>query len=143
MGLRDPIPAYNASNNAEAQLLAVMLNDAGVAAFAIDDVSQVGYWMFGVLPEIHKPQVWIERDSIDRAKPILEEYERQLAERREKERNAASDEPIDVICEECGEHSQFPGSQNGTTQNCPHCGAYVDVGQPVEIEGWNESPSED
>ena len=35
---------------------------------------------------------------------------------------------IEVVCEECGLSTVFPGSLNGTTQECLHCHAYVDVG---------------
>ena len=37
----------------------------------------------------------------------------------------------------------FPAAQNGMTENCPQCSAYVDVGDPVVIEGWDEEPLED
>ena len=145
MALRDPIAVYNAANNAEAQFLAIMLNNAGVEAMAVDDVSYVGVWAFGFLPEINRPKVWVEREAVDRTKPILEEYEQQLADRRAKDRQSSdlSQGPIDVLCEECGEHSEFPAAQNGTTQNCPHCGAYVDVGEQVPIAGWDEPTADD
>ena len=35
--------------------------------------------------------------------------------------------PLDVVCEECGKSSTFPGNQRGSVQVCPHCGAYLDV----------------
>ena len=42
-----------------------------------------------------------------------------------------SDEPIaiQVECEECGKNSLFTKELDGTTQECPHCYAYVDVGE--------------
>jgi hypothetical protein len=144
MGLRDPVAAYTAANNAEAQMLAVMLHEAGIEAVAVDDVSFAAAGWLGLLPEIHKPQVWIERAAIELAKPILAEYEGQLAERRASERAKGRDaQPqIEVLCEECGKRSFFPASLNGSTENCPHCGAYVDVGEQPPIEGWNESGSD-
>jgi len=57
MPLQNPVAVYNAANNIEAQLICNFLNDAGIEAYLTSDVSQAGTWMFGLLPEIHKPQV--------------------------------------------------------------------------------------
>jgi hypothetical protein len=144
MSLRDPFAAYNAASNLEAHLVCGLLQDAGIQAVVIEDVSQVGVWLGGTVAEIHKPQVWIERADIERARPVLTDYERRNAERRAAERaERAAGPPVEVVCEECGKRSEFPAAQNGTTQNCPHCGAYVDVGDEVGIEGWDEAPGED
>jgi hypothetical protein len=51
MALQNPVAVYNASSNVEAQLLRSLLAESGIEAFAIDDVSQVGTWVFGLLPE--------------------------------------------------------------------------------------------
>ena len=72
MGLRDPVAVYNAANNLEAHLVQQALDAADIEAFVIEDVSQVGAWVGGLMPEIHKPQVWVERADIQRAKPVLE-----------------------------------------------------------------------
>jgi hypothetical protein len=137
MGLRDPFAAYNAANNIEAHLICNALHEAGLEATVIEDASPVGVWMFGVIPEIHKPQVWIERADIDRVKPVLDEFERQAAERRRQSKDSPL---ISVTCEECGKQSFFPGNQFGTVQNCPHCSAFVDVGDDVPFDGWEQAP---
>ena len=69
----------------------------------------------------------------DRAKALIEEYE---TGRRERKAKSASlgDEPMHVVCEECKEEADFPASKRGTVQDCPHCGAYVDVGEPESFE---------
>jgi len=128
MALRDPIAAYNAANNMEAQLLCNLLGEAGIEAYVTEDVSQVGVWMLGLIPEIHKPQVWIERTDTERARPILEDYERRAAARRGAqtgEGTAAT--TIGATCEACGRRSVFPAAQRGSVQECPHCGEYMDV----------------
>ena len=43
--------------------------------------------------EVHKPQVWIERADIDRATPVLTEYERIAAQRRAADQATSSTEP--------------------------------------------------
>jgi hypothetical protein len=138
MALQDPFAAYNAASNVEASIVCGLLQDAGIEAMVIEDVSQAGIWVGGFAGEIHKPQVWIERADIDRAKPVLDEYERRAAERRK----PGTGEPIEVTCEECGKKSTFPASQKGTVQTCPHCNAYVDVGDDVGFDGWDAEPGE-
>ena len=49
---------------------------------------------------------------------------------------------MEVVCEECGQTSSFPATQQGSLQDCPHCGASVDVGEAA-FEGWDEVPGED
>jgi hypothetical protein len=139
MELRDPVAVYDAANNLEAALVCQILTSSGIAAYAVEDASVVGQWAFGLLPQIHKPQVWIERADLARAKPILESYERGRAEKADA---AHDDAPIQVSCEECQGQLEFPASQRGSIETCIHCGAYVDVGD-VQMEGWDESEPDD
>lgn len=148
MPLRDPFAAYDAGDNLEAHLVCGLLRDAGIEATVVEDVSQAGVSAWGLLAGIHKPQVWIERDEIERARPVLTEYERRNADRRAAERAAAGrsggeeDWPIDVPCEECGTRSEFPAALRGTVQSCPRCRAFVDVENEAG-EGWGEAPEEE
>jgi len=142
MSFREPFAAYNAATNIDAHLVCDALSAAGIEAYAADDVSPVGVWVGGVVPEIHKPQVWIEKADAERAAPILAEFDRRAAERRRAETTASSDEEIEAVCEECGKPSKFPASQRGTVQTCPHCWSFMDVemgdngewGQPADDE---------
>ena len=144
MAFRDPFAAYNAGSNVEAHVVCGLLQDAGVESLVVEDVSAVGWGWAGPLAEVHKPQVWIERDDIERARPVLTDYERRNAVRRAAERGGGeAAPPVEVTCEECGRRSEFPAAQTGTVQSCPHCRAYVDVGVGVELEGWDEAPGED
>lgn len=139
MGFREPFAAYNAANNVEAQVVANFLNDAGVEAVAVADVSQAGTWWLGLVPELHKPQVWIEQQDWGRAQLLLQDFEQKAAARR----SATDDEgSVIVTCEECGSNSSYPSSQLGSVQNCPHCGEFVDVGEVPAPEGWDEVAEE-
>jgi len=142
MALRDPVAVYNAASNVEAHLVRNVLLQSGVQAYVTEDVSQVGTWMFGLLPEIHKPQVWIDTADIDRAQPILEDYERRAAERRGADDGAGMEPPIEVTCEACGRCSLFSRTQRGSVQDCPHCGAYVDVEGDEVMDAWPQRPGE-
>lgn len=144
MALRDPFAAYNAGSNLEAHLVCELLQHAGIEAMVVEDVSNVGLTLIGPIAEIHKPQVWIERADIERARPVLTDYERRNAERRAAESGQHRGGPqIEVVCEECGKRSEFPAALEGSVQNCPHCRAFVDVGDDVDFEGWDEVPGED
>jgi len=137
MALSDPVAAYNAANNMEANYVRDALVAAGIEAFTTEDHSVVGIWVGGLVPEIHKPQVWIERADTERAKPVLDEYERRAAELRATQvaRDEAAD-AIEVVCEECGARSPFPAAQKGSVQQCPQCGAFLDVGD--QPEDWDD-----
>lgn len=136
MALRDPVAVYNAASNVEAMLIREALLSVGIEAHSVDDATPVGAWMFGLIPEIHKPQVWVERYETQRARQIIDEFETRAAKQRQASSVAAD---VSVACEECGKTSQFPASQLGSVESCPHCGAYVDVGDDVGFDDWHEA----
>lgn len=145
MAFKDPFAAYNAASNLEAHLVCGQLQDAGIDAMVIEDVSTTGLWVGGTVSELHKPQVWIERSDIDRARPILADYEKHRAEHQAGKRadTDANAPPIEVVCEECGKLSEFPASKKGMVENCPHCHAFVDVEEDDLDEDWGEAPDEE
>jgi hypothetical protein len=134
MALKNPFAAYNAANNVEAHLVRGALLAAGIEAHVTEDVSQVGTWMGGLIAEVHKPQVWIERDDIPRATLVLAEFERRAKELRAAESESREARVVEAVCEECGERSNFPLAHLGSVQECPHCGKYMDVGTLEELE---------
>lgn len=127
MPLSDPIAAYNAQSNTDAHLVQQFLEGQGIESSVTEDNSLVGQWTFGLLPEIHKPQVWVSRADAERVAELLT-----LFEERRRERNAVDPPPgtaaIEVRCEDCGRTTTFAGNLQGSVQDCPHCGAFVDVG---------------
>jgi hypothetical protein len=145
MALRDPVAVYNAANNVEAHFVRDALLGQGIEAHVIEDVSQVGVWLLGLVPEIHKPQVWVEREDVERAKPILDDYERRTAELRAAEvpGEPTEERPIEVVCDECGQVASFPAVQRGSVQQCPNCRAFVDVGAADFTDEWRESPPDE
>lgn len=138
MALHEPVAAYNAATNFEAELVKARLIEAGVEAFAVEDLSPAGLWMFGTLPEIHKPQVWVNKSDLDQARRVLQEYASELAQANRASQPADSDlgAEIEVVCEDCRKVSLFPSSQGGTVQFCPACGANVDVGDIDDTDAF-------
>ena len=121
----DPVLAYTAEGNLEAHTIVAWLESNGVHAYAVEDNSGVSLFAFGTISQFHQPQIFVDRPDSDRAAELLQQYEQQR-ERPQKDDDGA--EPIDSECEECGTTSEFPASQDGTTQNCPKCDAFIDVG---------------
>ena len=139
MAIKHPVAVYTAENNIEAHQLCTYLEQSGIEACPTLDDSLAGFWTFGVLPGIHKPQVWVDESNVEAAQPLLADYEHEVVRRRAtvNAAQAAETGSIDVVCEECEKTTAFPASKKGTTQDCSHCGAYVDVGD--EPYDWADS----
>ncbi|MBS0261853.1 MAG: DUF2007 domain-containing protein [Planctomycetes bacterium] len=128
MPLQDPVAIYNASTNLQAQQVCMVLQQAGIEAFAVEDLSRGADWVGGLIPEIHKPQVWVDRGDSERARQVIANYEARAAALHGGPQ-VHDAQPIEMICEECEGQMTFPAAQRGSVQECPHCGAYVDVGE--------------
>lgn len=135
MEFKDPRVVYTAATNMEAILIAKMLNSNGVPAYAVEDQSGVSLWAFGTITQYHRPNVWVDLSTAEEARQLLLRYEEEQRQRQHAEISAGA---IEAECEDCGEKSQFPAALNGTTQECPHCRAYLDVG----VFDWDEDVGE-
>lgn len=125
MNFKEPLKIYTAVTNVEAQLIVSMLEANGIPAHAEEDHSGVSLWHFAILSQFHQPNIWVEKARADEAAAVLFAYE----DRRRERDHPGSDAAVTAECEECGQPSQFPAALNGTTQECPHCGSYLDVGE--------------
>lgn len=145
MALTDPIAAYNAANPYDATLLCQALEAEGVEAYVIDDETQAGVWLGGLVPEPNKTQIWIGRADAERARVFFEEYERRASELVQADLPTPAGAPvIDVICDGCGKISQFSANLRGSVQTCESCGAYLDVGESTDDSGeWVAAASEE
>ncbi len=86
-------------------------------------------------------EVWVlDSEQVPRAIELLAEQE-MLRTTRTAARQAIG-EPIDALCEDCGTATTFPPEMAGTVQDCPNCGAYLDVGEE-EDEPDERSEEED
>jgi hypothetical protein len=143
MALGDPVAVYCPANNVEANLVKLALINSGVQAFVTEALPEAQGWLLGTLTDIDRPQVWVDRADIERAKPILAEYERRASEHGDAASgDAAAGPPIEVVCEECGQRSSFLPAQRGSVQVCPHCNAYVDIGGDEVPEDWTQPPED-
>jgi hypothetical protein len=130
MSLRDPVAVYSTRDDLEAILLRDALCRAGIPAFA---VPRLDGGEGGVTPA----QVWVDREDVERAWPIVRAREGYQVARRAAEGAAPAGGPtVEAVCAGCGRRGTFPAALRGTVQDCPHCGAYVDVeGPPCRARG--------
>jgi hypothetical protein len=135
MEFKEPFKIYTAASNMEAHMIVSILNSEGVAAFADEDQSVVSLWAFGTIRQFHQPNVWIDKSNVQKAAELIRHFEEQ---KRNRENADSSGNELQVECEACGKMSTFPSSLDGTTQECSHCGAYIDVGELDWDEDFGE-----
>ena len=123
--------AYTATSNIQAHIVAELLESNGIEAYVSEDETGVSLWAFGTINQFHRPDVWVDESSADRARGLIGEFEQK---QRDRENAQPGTGQIDAVCESCGKSSKYPDSMKGTTQSCSHCRSYVDVG---EFE-WDE-----
>jgi hypothetical protein len=133
---RDPKCIYVANSPGEADVVAVWLEEQGFPS-RVMNMSTLG-GLPGLTP--FSPlaigaggiEVWVlDEVRAPQAKQLLDEHSETLAKHTAALQHGA---PIQVNCEECGQSSEFPAKERGSVQECPHCGAYLDVGDPGQDE---------
>lgn len=78
----------------------------------------------------------LDIDQADAARQAIAEAKEELRDVQAAQlRRAARTGTVSATCEECGRASEWPAAQAGTTQDCPHCGAYMDV--PDSEDDWS------
>ena len=70
-------------------------------------------------------ELWVQdEDHAIVARKLLADHARFHAE------HTAGVSTLTATCEECSTTSTFPGDTAGSVQECPNCGAYIDVPDP-------------
>jgi len=127
MPLNKPVSVWVTDTNAEAQMLRNVLAEAGIEAYVTEDLSLTG--MAGASSSNDLPQVWVDSTVAEQAVALLTEIDRRLRERSSDGIGVSTDQsPPEGTCERCGKASTFAPEYRGTVQECPHCGAFMDVG---------------
>lgn len=88
-------------------------------------------------------QVWISHNDAEIAVKLLKKYSEWINTRSETVPEPRGD-LIEVVCEECGEITSFPGTLVGSVQECSICLTYVDVGNDEAVgEDWDYGSEEE
>ena len=137
------VEIHRAKNGAQAHLFVMALEEAGIkaeiqgtvfhpaAATAANLISASASWW-------DAPRILVFAEDAERAKRLLLEWE---SRERKEAQEAEASPPIKAVCEECGSSSSFPAAQRGSVQECPQCGAFLDVGdEELTDDGeWGEA----
>lgn len=68
---------------------------------------------------------------VEEAKQLIaDRVEEVQALHAKREARAAREGTVTAVCEECGKSSDWPAAEMGTTQDCPHCTAFMDIPDP-------------
>ncbi|MBX9584353.1 MAG: hypothetical protein K2X87_28980 [Gemmataceae bacterium] len=138
---RDPRCVFPAANLASANAVADLLGRKGFPCEVVPPpmVPPAGDALG--LTEGPPPVVEVRVLDIDQAAPARELIEAEREAVREVQdrlaRRAARTGTVAATCEECGKASDWPAAQAGTTEDCPHCGAFMDVPDPDAGDDWS------
>jgi ribosomal protein S27E len=136
---RDPRCVFVGESAAQAETVAAYLSGQGIAAEVIEPNTLGGLDGLNFFTGIGARglEVWVhDPAAVPRARELLEAQAESLAQRE------ARTGFVETECEECGARVKFPASEAGTVQDCPNCGAYLDVPDP-DADGGDEDFGDD
>jgi hypothetical protein len=132
---RDPRCVFVTDKPGLADVVVVWLGEEGIAAQVMNPATLGG--LEGLTPwswsgvSARGIEVWV--NDPEQASQALQLLAEQAEFQTNKADEAAKEQgPIEVVCEECGKATLFAGSQHGSVESCPQCGAYLDVLDPAE-----------
>lgn len=129
MKFNKPVVVYTSENNMEAHMIVEMLNANDIDALADEDQSGIAMWAMGTIGQFHRPQVWIDTSDSVKAIALVKQFEVKRKQRMYPSvRDQAVTGMVDGTCEKCETTTKFSAALDGTIQDCPKCGQYVDVG---------------
>jgi rRNA maturation protein Nop10 len=82
------------------------------------------------------PIVVTDSAKLDEARELLSTAEKIATVRAIANKRAERTGTVKATCEDCGKESEWPATSMGTTELCPHCGAYMDIPDPDD--DWGE-----
>jgi membrane protease YdiL (CAAX protease family) len=118
---------------AEAETSKLLLEQEGIRVFLADDNLVRTNWFLA--NAVGGAKLQVAASDAERAAKILEDYEASKKQPRAKTGN----ESVTFACQECGDRITFPADRCGHVENCPSCGAYVDVPDDTESPPSTES----
>ncbi len=137
MAEENPLTVFVAENEqvAEAVIELLARADIGAEVFVppIDTTSEpiVGTSEAVVNNAEFEIRITDEKKLVE-AKELIASAVGAAAVRAVREKRAARSGTVTATCEECGKPSDWPAYAMGTTEECPHCGAYMDIPDPDE-----------
>ena len=127
---RDPRCVFVAESLAQAEAVIGWLGGADIAATVIEENTLGGLDGLNIFTGVGARgwEVWVDQpDAAERARQLIADFE--ATRKAEQESRTGT---VDVTCEECGASTTFAATELGTIQDCPKCGAMVDVPDPAD-----------
>jgi hypothetical protein len=104
-----PVEVYAALNITEAEFLRGLLANEEIEAKVVGEA--LGMCSGEPLPLIDTPRIWVPPSQVERARRVIDEYERRMAARRAKV--SVAEQPFCYYCGQTVNQRQSP---------CPTCG---------------------
>jgi hypothetical protein len=141
MYFRDERCVFVADSAGRAATIVAWLGGHGIAADVMNELTWGGFeGLTALVPgklSLRGLEVWVKNsDDAERARQLMAAYAQEIAEQRAQ--RASREGNVEAICEDCGSASPFPAAEQGTIQNCPKCGAMLDVPDPDEDRAIGE-----
>jgi hypothetical protein len=112
------VEVYEAGDSQDAHFLRNLLADAGIAAIVVGDAADAA--IGDRTPFSSPPKVWVPPSYVERARPIIAEYQQHLIERAESGVSESEDSAADANAEPFCYHCGSPVAAGQTP--CPACG---------------------
>lgn len=116
----EPVCIRKAGTLEEASIIVAWLADQGVEAH-IADADNPGVIAFGITDPEGIMVFVKDQATAERAGTLLMDHDNE-------HESTETGGDVDVTCDACGETFHCDADMTGKTQECPKCGAYVDVG---------------
>jgi hypothetical protein len=125
---RDPRCIFVTDHPGEADVVVIWLGQQEIAAQVMNRNTMGG--LEGLTPWVGVSargiEVWVkDADDASRAGQLLAAHHALQAGKAPESTTPRG--PVNVLCEECGASVAFPGADHGSVQDCPECGAFIDV----------------
>jgi hypothetical protein len=114
MAIHNPVAVFVAETNVEAHVVANLLSDSGIGAYAVEDVSPAGMFTLGTLDEIHRPKVFVSSEQREAAREVIARYQTNA-------QSSVHASPSSC-CYFCGAACEPDAAK------CPSCGQFLDDG---------------
>ena len=140
MSTHDPSCVFVTGDRAAAKLIVDWLKERGVAAVVqthMPESDGVGLTPISDADMRARQEIHItEVDRADEIRDLILEHQEELIERAQTIESAPPQDVL-VTCEACGQTAVYAAEYQGTVQDCPHCGAYLDVPGGEDEFDWS------
>lgn len=133
----NPLPFFVAPDIRVANWMVSKLLELGIPAEVRPDTPQTSVDPLTGATTMAEPDgfevVVTDPTKLEAARKAMEDQRAEVEARRDA--RAARTGAVTAECEECGKASTWPAAAMGTTENCPHCSAYMDIPDPDDDWG--------